>query len=144
MRLGPGADASLGLQADLARFVQRASRRVLIDPLAARLAIDARRAGVDDSLRREREMIEDVLQAVHVNGPHRGPCGTVEPHAVKNPIGRRQLAQRIGPEHVGDNRLDPSPAMHRGPTRRSDRAEDAPTVSGGARHPTAGPGSRSR
>ena len=65
--LGPGADPPLGLQDDPARLVLGDGRRLLVDPLAAGLAVDARRAGVDEPPHRTRQVIEDVLQAVDVD-----------------------------------------------------------------------------
>ena len=45
---GPIADASLGLEANFARFVPRIGRRVFVHPLAVRLTVHARRARVDE------------------------------------------------------------------------------------------------
>ena len=48
-------------------------------------------------------------QPSHINGPLVGPAGPVKTDAVKHAFDRGQFFQGLGPEHVGDDRLDAKP-----------------------------------
>ncbi len=116
----------LGFEDDSARFLGGSRRRVFVDLLAVGLAVDARAAHVQESPSPADQRLENVRQALHVNGSHRHAGSAVEADAMKDRVDglrKRQEAGRL--QHVANDRSVSQGTQLRGPVRRTRRGADA-------------------